>query len=112
MLPPDQVIEQTINRDLKCPGGIIGFTTLQGSIQRWILSSYNTSSVIADCRQSFELDNSDQTPKEMNTRKINFDERSVERCKDIIINWKNPFEISEPLFCLSSGLVASQEVEE
>ena len=56
MLPPDQVIEETINRDQNSPGGIIGFTTLQGSIQRWILSSHNTASLIADFRQSFGLE--------------------------------------------------------
>ena len=34
MLPPDQVIEQTINKDKKGPGGIIGISTSQGTIQR------------------------------------------------------------------------------
>ena len=34
MLPPDQVIEQTINKDQKASGGIIGYTTSTGSIQR------------------------------------------------------------------------------
>ena len=34
MLPPDQIIEQTINKDKKGPGGIIGTPTSQGTMQR------------------------------------------------------------------------------
>ena len=36
MLSADQVIEQTINKDQKGPGGIIGYTSSTGSIQRWV----------------------------------------------------------------------------
>ena len=37
MLPPDQVIEQTINKDQKGLGGIIGISTSQDSMQRWVV---------------------------------------------------------------------------
>ena len=40
MLPPDQVIEQTIKKGQKGPGGIIGYKTSTGSIQRWVFSSH------------------------------------------------------------------------
>ena len=36
MLAPDQVIEQTINRDQKCSGGIKHVSTSKGSVQRWV----------------------------------------------------------------------------
>ena len=39
MLPLDQVIEQTINKEQKGPGGIIGMTTSVGCVQRWVFSS-------------------------------------------------------------------------
>ena len=39
-IPSDQAIEQTINRDQKCPGGIIGFSTSEGTVQRWLLTSH------------------------------------------------------------------------
>ena len=38
MLPPDQVIEQTINKEQKGAGGIIGVSTSVGAVQRWVLS--------------------------------------------------------------------------
>ena len=34
MLPPDQVIKKTINKDQKGPGGIIDILTSQGTMQR------------------------------------------------------------------------------
>ena len=55
MLLPDQVIEQTINKDQKGPGGIIGISTSQGTMQRWVLSSHNTATLIADLRKSLDL---------------------------------------------------------
>ena len=55
MLPPDQVIEQTINKDRKGPGGIIGISTSQGTMQRWVLFSHNTATLIADLRKSLNL---------------------------------------------------------
>ena len=32
MFPPDQLIEQTINKDQKEPGGIINISTSQGTM--------------------------------------------------------------------------------
>ena len=40
MLPPEQVIEQTVNKEEKGPGGIIGFSTTEGTKQRWVLTSH------------------------------------------------------------------------
>ena len=37
---PDQVIEQTINKDQKGPSGIIGFSTSEGTVQRWELTGH------------------------------------------------------------------------
>ena len=50
MLPPDQVIEQTINREQKGPAGIIGSSTNLGCVQRWVLSSH----IIAEWSQDFK----------------------------------------------------------
>ena len=37
--PSDQFIKQTVNRDQKAPGGIIGFSTTEGTVKRCILTS-------------------------------------------------------------------------
>ena len=36
----DQTIEQTINRDTKSKGGIVGFSLNKGAVQRWLLTSH------------------------------------------------------------------------
>ena len=50
MLPPDQVIEQTINKEQKSPAGIIGIATIIACVQRWVLSSH----VIAEWSHDFK----------------------------------------------------------
>lgn len=40
MVPPDQVIEQTIIKDQKGTSGITGSSTNVEYIQRWVLSSH------------------------------------------------------------------------
>ena len=65
ILSLDQIIEQTINKDQKGPG-IIGISTSQGSMQRWVLSSHNTATLIADLRKSSNLDTGDRTTKNFN----------------------------------------------
>ena len=37
----DQAIEQTVNRDTKCRGGIIGFSRNQGAVHRWMITAHH-----------------------------------------------------------------------
>ena len=68
MLPPDQVIEQTINKDQKGPGGIIGYTST-GSIQRWVFSSHVTAKINADFQNSIDVVESSNSVKDLGKRK-------------------------------------------
>ena len=45
-IPSDQAIEQTINREQKCAGRIVGYSTSEGTVQRWVLTSH----VAAKCQ--------------------------------------------------------------
>ena len=102
-LPPDQVIKQTINCSQKGPAGIISSST-------WVLSSHNTATLIADFKRGIELDYR-KGSKDLNPKRILDDESAVIKCCDSINNWKNPFEGSDSLFCLSYGIVACHEEE-
>ena len=62
MLPPDQVIEQTINKDQKGAGGIIGNSTSTDTIQIWVLSS-NTATFAGDLKNSLRLKTQKQTKR-------------------------------------------------
>ena len=40
-VPVDQTIEQTMNRDSKTKGGIVGISLNRGAVQRWILTAHD-----------------------------------------------------------------------
>ena len=110
-LSPDLVIEQTINRHQKEPGGIIGSSTSQRSMETWALSSHNTATLIADFKRGIGWD-SWKGSKDLSHKHILDDESAIIKCCGSINNWKNQFEDSDSLFSLSSGIVPSHEVEE
>ena len=111
MLTPNQVIEQTINKDKKGPEGIIGISTSQWTMQRWVLFSHNTATLIADLRKSLNLGMDNSTKKDLNLKRIRFDEKAVKKCYELINSWTNPFTKTSNIFCLSSGLVPCYEVQ-
>ena len=54
---------------------------------------------------------SPKTVHEEATRKrINRDERDVRKIVNVIERWRDPFESSDNLVCLSSGSIAAKEV--
>ena len=65
MLPPDQVIEQTINKERKDAEGIIGIKTSAVPVQRWILSSHVTAKILGDLRESINLAQKSNKPKDI-----------------------------------------------
>ena len=50
-VPVDQSIEQTVNRDSKTSGGIIGFSTKLAAMQRWIQTAHERAGLTTACRQ-------------------------------------------------------------
>eukprot|EP00795_Rhopilema_esculentum_P010131 gene10131-18794_t len=48
----DQVIEQTINKEQKCRGGITGYSTSAGTIQRWVLTSHSVAKALHKMKES------------------------------------------------------------
>ena len=80
-------------------------------MQRWVLSNHNTATLIADSKRGTGLD-SRKGSKDLSAKRILDDESAVIKCCDSINNWKNPFEDSDSLFCLSSGIAPCHEVEE
>ena len=110
-LPPDQVIEQTINKDQKGAGGIIGFSTSPGTVQRWVLSSHVIAGVKAKFKTKLGLDVDKNTQKDLSIKRIIHDEESVISCYELIRSWNNPFEESNVLVGLSSGRAAPADIQ-
>ena len=65
MLPSDQVIEQTINKEQKGAGAIIGIRTSSGAVQRWIFSSHTIAEILANFKHSLGMNQLVSKPKDL-----------------------------------------------
>ena len=61
----DQVIEQTINRDSKSAGGIIGITTRPNAVAKWVLSQSQRLAMTQLCRKYADQDETDRHRKDL-----------------------------------------------
>ena len=50
-LPVDQTIEQTLKRNTKTKGGIIGLRLKKGAVQWWMLTAHARASFADRCRE-------------------------------------------------------------
>ena len=108
MLPSERVIEQTINKEQKGAGGIIGISTSSGAVQRWIFSSHTIAEILANFKHSLGMNQLVSKPKDLSKSRIILDETAVQICYNVIKCWGNPFEKSETLIGLSSQVEAPE----
>ena len=109
-VPSDQCIEQTINRQQKCHGGIIGFSTSEGTVQRWVLTSHVVSKLISQIEEELKLKRPLSKPKDLGQSRRNFDNNCSSSSTEIINNWGNPFQQRDVLINICSGVEARQDV--
>ena len=64
-LSADQVIKQTVNQDHKGPGGTIGYSMNEGTVQQWILASHSAARLISQMEDSLQLTKSKNVPKDL-----------------------------------------------
>ena len=86
MFPTDQVIEQTIKKDQKGPGGIIGYTRSPGSIQRWVFSSHVIAKINADFQNSIDVVQSSNSVKDLGKKRKLYDKQKVQDCYNLFAN--------------------------
>ena len=114
-VPVDQTIEQTVNRDTKTKGGIIGFSVNKGAVQRWLLTSHERAAIAQACREMAGLQptDGDAATKEMGKSRRAADEKDVQKVLATINNWVNPFEPTDEveLYHLASGSTATTQIE-
>ena len=108
--PPDQVIEQTLNKEQKGAGGITGISTSDGAVQRWVLSSHITAGLLSHFKHSLGLNQCESNPKDLGKKRIKDDEKVVQDCYNIIKEWGDPFKKSETLIGVSSQIQAPEHV--
>lgn len=52
----DQTIEQTVNRDSKTKGGIVGFSLNRSSVHRWLLAQSERAAITRKCKEMAGVD--------------------------------------------------------
>ena len=108
----DQAIEQTVNRDSKSQGGLIGFTRKSSASQRWTLSHPERTAVHTEMKKLLVFDNTDAESYEMREKAWKADEDMRETMKEIITARINPFSFqTSKLVHITSGAEASDEVQ-
>ena len=109
----DQAIEQTINRDSKTKGGIIGFSQKPGAVQKWIASAHRRAEISPNCLDMAGLcENITRLHKDRGANRIKKDEASVQAVLESIKTGSNPFsgEDITNLFSTSSGVVVTDDI--
>uniref|UniRef100_UPI00358DF722 uncharacterized protein n=1 Tax=Myxine glutinosa TaxID=7769 RepID=UPI00358DF722 len=112
----DQTIEQTANRDSKTKGGMTGFTTSKGTVNRWIWSHHARESIARECevmaRKSRYEEHSSTRSDLLQSRMLR-DKADVDKIIEMTNSMINPFEYDgEDLVHVTSGVVATREVQE
>ena len=111
-LPPNQVIEQTVSKEQKGPGSIIGFSTTPKTVQQWVTTSHVFTTISSKFKKDICFDELKSIPKDLSKKRIMSDKESVKTCYKLISSWINPFEDSNAIAGLSSGHVAPKDLHD
>ena len=91
-------------------GGIIGFSSSEGTVQRWVLTSHIVATLRMNMESVLHTTRRPSRPKEMQKIRINFDEEAVRKCCNLLKQWPPMFSSSTSIVSLSSGMNTSTEV--
>ena len=84
----DHTIEQTLNKDTKTKGGIIGFSLNKGAVQRWILTAHERAAILRNFKNMLQItEDLETTLKEAKGPRIERDEKGVIKVAEQVENW-------------------------
>ena len=110
----DQALEQTINKEGKSQGGIIGLTLRKEALMRWLMTRHVTAE-FSDAFRSMCRQTPDKTRKHgelSKSRKLR-DESDVVKVTEVLKQNQNPFDLNtvpSELINIITGQVATTEV--
>ena len=114
---PDMALEQTENKDSKTKGGIIGFSGVAETRDRWALTAHLMSAATTSFKAMSGLKAEKSFHKDLGSQRIERDEKDVEKIVDCILEkMVNPFDTSPsdgdkmPLVNIATGTVAPPDV--
>ncbi|KAK3746863.1 hypothetical protein QZH41_000037 [Actinostola sp. cb2023] len=114
----DMALAQSINRDSKTKGGIIGITKRPGALEKWFLTAHERAATTTAAKGMCGIGEAHEMPltkhKESGKARVQRDEDDV---KKVISTLKtvmsNPFSVAEgdvPLSNLATGVVLQEEL--
>lgn len=115
-VPTDQALEQTINREAKGTGGVIGFTLRKSALLRWLLTRHVSGEYSEAFQELLENKSEGSLHKELGQARISRDKADVMAITDYIKDHcQNPFDlesIPKELVNITTGQIATKAVEE
>jgi hypothetical protein len=110
----DQALEQTVNRDGKSKGGVIGLTRRKTALTRWLTTRHITAEYV-EAFTAKEISGNDKPHQELSKARRERDENDVLKIVDNAANIQNPFDLDtvpKELTNIIIGQAASKEVRE
>ena len=111
-VPTDQALEQSINGEAKSQGGVIGYTLRKGPLVRWLLTRHIAGEYAERFKEMCTPTKSKNTHEELARARVTKDQNDV---NDIKEQCQYPFDlesVATSLVNITSGRVASEEIEE
>jgi len=93
---PDMALEQTVNRDSKTKGGIVGVTSMERTRDRWALTAHMMEAATASFKVMSGTSAGSSFHKELGSQRIERDENDVNNiipCIDTKL--VNPFDVGQ-----------------
>ena len=92
-------------------GGIMGFSSSEGTFQCWELTSHVVVKIKSDIEERVGWKKDVAKPKEPQQGRITFDEEEVKKCYNLSDTWLAMFIPSECLISLSPGINAQEDAQ-
>ena len=83
-VPTDQALEQSINREAKSKGGVIGYTLRTGALLRWLLTRHVTGAYAERFNDICSSPKPKKLHEELGGARIKQAQRHVQRIKDFL----------------------------
>ena len=109
----DETIKNTINKEMKTPGGVRGFSINKVAVDRWNLNARRRAVFRAVLHKHMEHKSSRYVHHDFLPGCIKRDERDVSHIiKSIECSFTNPFGEESELMVISSGVKATEEIKD
>ena len=106
----DKVIEMTLNKDTKTPGGVTGFSTNDNAVKRWELNSAYRASLRKCFHEHLHYKLQKYAHADLTPSRIKKDEADVQMLmRTLTTLFIDPFS-DQPLLSISTGVLANEAV--